>query len=79
MAGPGLAMALAIAWARAMGAFGAVVIVAYYPTSLPLQIWTTFQEAALQPALAYAFLLLVVALPLPLMAYAWSARARRGV
>ncbi len=79
LAGPGLAMALAIAWARAMGAFGAVVIVAYYPTGLPLQIWTTFQEASLQPALAYAFLLLVVALPLPLVAYAWSARARRGV
>jgi molybdate/tungstate transport system permease protein len=77
LAAPGLAMALAVAWARAMGAFGAVIIVAYHPFGLPLQIWTTFQEANLSVALSLAFLLLVVALPLPLAAYAWSARARR--
>jgi molybdate/tungstate transport system permease protein len=77
LAAPGLAMALAISWARAMGAFGAVIIVAYHPFGLPLQIWTTFQEADLHVALSFAFLLLVVALPLPLFAYAWSARARR--
>jgi molybdate/tungstate transport system permease protein len=77
LAAPGLAMALAIAWARAMGAFGAVIIVAYHPFGLPLQIWTTFQEADLHVALSFAFLLLVVALPLPLIAYGWSARARR--
>ena len=40
LARPGLAMALAVAWARAMGAFGAVIIVAYHPYGLPLQIWT---------------------------------------
>jgi len=77
MAAPGLAMALAVAWARAMGAFGAVVIVAYHPTGLPLQIWTTLQETGLPSALPFALVLLVVALPLPLAAYAWSARARR--
>jgi molybdate/tungstate transport system permease protein len=77
LAAPGLAMALAVAWARAMGAFGAVIIVAYHPFGLPLQIWNTFQEADLHTALSYALLLLVVALPLPLIAYAWSARARR--
>ena len=47
LAAPGLAMALAIAWARAMGAFGAVVIIAYHPTALPLQIWTSLQETGL--------------------------------
>jgi molybdate/tungstate transport system permease protein len=78
LAAPGLAMALAVAWARAMGAFGAVIIIAYHPFGLPLQIWTTFQEADLEIALSFAFLLLVVALPLPLVAYAWSARARRS-
>src|SRR5262249_38007311 len=31
LAAPGLASAMAIAWARAMGAFGAVVIIAYHP------------------------------------------------
>ena len=76
LAAPGLAMALAIAWARAMGAFGAVVIIAYHPTGLPLQIWTTLQETGLPSALPFALVLLVVALPLPIAAYIWSARAR---
>lgn len=76
LAAPGLAMALAIAWARAMGAFGAVVIIAYHPTALPLQIWTTLQETGLPSALPFALVLLVVALPLPIAAYVWSARAR---
>jgi len=76
LAAPGLAMALCVAWARAIGAFGAVVIIAYHPTGLPLQIWTTLQETGLPTALPYALVLLVVALPLPLAAYIWSAHAR---
>jgi molybdate/tungstate transport system permease protein len=81
LAAPGLAMALAVAWARAMGAFGAVVIIAYHPYGVPMQIFTTLQETGLPSALPYALVLLVVALPLPLAAYIWSARAggrRRG-
>jgi molybdate/tungstate transport system permease protein len=77
LAAPGLALALAVAWARAMGAFGAVLIIAYHPTGIPLQIYTTLQETGLASALPYALVLLVVALPLPVAAYAWSARAAR--
>jgi molybdate/tungstate transport system permease protein len=77
LAAPGLAMALSIAWARAMGAFGAVIIIAYHPYGIPLQIYTTLQETGLPTALPYALVLLVVALPLPLAAYIWSARAGR--
>ena len=77
LAAPGLAMSLAVAWARAMGAFGAVVIIAYHPTGVPLQIFTTLQETGLASALPFALVLLVVALPLPLCAYIWSARAGR--
>jgi molybdate/tungstate transport system permease protein len=77
LAAPGMAMALAVGWARAMGAFGAVVIIAYHPTGLPLEIWTTLQETGLPTALPFALVLLVVALPLPIAAYVWSARARR--
>jgi molybdate/tungstate transport system permease protein len=76
LAAPGLVMSLAIAWARAMGAFGAVVVIAYHPFGLPLQIWTTLQTTGLASALPFALVLLVVALPLPLAAYVWSARAR---
>ncbi|MCU1491479.1 MAG: binding-protein-dependent transport system inner rane component [Acidimicrobiaceae bacterium] len=77
LAAPGIAAALAVAWARAMGAFGAVLIIAYHPYGLPMQIWTTLQTTGLSSALPYALVLLVVALPLPLAAYAWSSRARR--
>ena len=77
LAAPGLAMALAVAWARAMGAFGAVIIIAYHPYGIPLQIYTTLQETGLASALPFALVLLVVALPLPLAAYTWSARAGR--
>jgi molybdate/tungstate transport system permease protein len=81
LASPGLAMALAVAWARAMGAFGAVIIIAYHPYGLPLQIYTSLEQTGLASALPYALVLLVVALPLPVAAYVWSARAqsrRRG-
>jgi molybdate/tungstate transport system permease protein len=77
LAAPGLAMSLAVSWARAVGAFGAVVIIAYHPFGIPLQIFTTLQETGLYTALPYALILLVVALPLPLAAYVWSARAER--
>ena len=77
LAAPGLANALAVTWARAMGAFGAVLIIAYHPFGLPMQIWVTLQETGLASALPYALVLLVVALPLPVAAYIWSARARR--
>lgn len=78
LAGPGLAGALAMGWARAMGAFGAVLIIAYHPAGLPMQVWLTLQEDGLAAALPFALLLLVVALPLPLVAFGWSARARRA-
>lgn len=77
LAGPGLAMALATGWARAIGAFGAVLIIAYHPYGLPMQIWTTLNETGLSSALPFALVLLVVALPLPVAAYAWSRHARR--
>jgi molybdate/tungstate transport system permease protein len=77
LATPGLAMALSVAWARAMGAFGAVLIIAYHPDGIPLQIYNALQETGLASALPFALVLLVVALPLPLAAYIWSARAGR--
>lgn len=76
LAAPGLVSALAMAWARAMGAFGAVIIIAYHPYGLPMQIWVTLQQSGLAAALPFALVLLVVALPLPLAAYVWTARAR---
>jgi molybdate/tungstate transport system permease protein len=78
LAAPGLAAGLAIAWARAMGAFGAVLIVAYNPAGLPITIDTNFIANGLSGALPFALLLIVAALPVPLIGLLWSARARDG-
>jgi molybdate/tungstate transport system permease protein len=77
LAAPGLATGLAIAWARAMGAFGAVLIVAYNPAGLPIRIDTAFVADGLPGALPFALLLVVAALPVPLLAFLWSAAASR--
>lgn len=76
LAAPGLTESLTLAWARAMGAFGAVIIIAYHPYGLPMQIWTTLNEVGLAQALPFALALVVVALPFPLLAYAWARHAR---
>lgn len=77
LAAPGLVLALSTAWARAIGAFGAVLIVAYHPYGLPLQIFTTLEETGLPSALPFAAVLVLVALPLPLAGYYWSSRVER--
>jgi molybdate/tungstate transport system permease protein len=66
-AAPGLAVGIAMAWARAVGAFGAAIVVAYHPTGLPVDIWIALQEVGLPAAFPLAVILLVVALPLPLV------------
>ena len=76
LAAPGLAAGLAIAWARAMGAFGAVVIVAYNPPGLPMAIDTGLEAFGLNGALPYALLLVIAVLPLPILALLWSSRAQ---
>lgn len=76
LAAPGLAAGLAMSWARAMGAFGAVVIVAYDPPGLPMAIDTGLQGFGLNGALPYGLLLVIAVLPLPLLALLWSSRAR---
>lgn len=74
LAWPGLLAGLAMAFARSVGAFGAVIVVAYYPHTLPVAIWIGLQEQGISQAFPLALLLLLVALPAPLILYFW----RRG-
>ncbi len=73
LASPQLASSLAFAWARSLGAFGAVIVVAYNPHNLPMQIYLSLQDQGLAQSFAYAMLFILVALPVPLIAYSWSA------
>ncbi len=67
----GLTVGIAMAFARALGAFGAVIIVAYDPHTLPVDIWIALEEQGLPTALPLALLLMLIALPLPLLAVLW--------
>lgn len=76
LAGLGLAAALALAWVRALGEFGVVLIIAYYPQGIPVRLWVNLQDTGLQAVYPLLWLFFAVGLPLPLLGGLWS---RRGV
>lgn len=62
----GLAAALSLAWVRAMGEFGIVLIIAYYPQGLPVRLWVDVQDDGIEAVFPLLAIFLLVALPLPL-------------
>jgi len=65
----GLAVALSLAWVRALTEFGAVVITAYYPAGMPVAIWTNLENFGLPAVMPLMVIFLVTALPLPWLAH----------
>ena len=63
----GLAAAVALAWVRALGEFGVVLIVAYYPQGIPVKLWTNLQDSGLPAVYPLLWVFFLVALPLPLL------------
>ena len=61
LAGPGILAGVTLTFARAIGEFGATMMVAYYPRTMPVQIWVAFVGLGLENAYPVAFLLLVIA------------------
>jgi molybdate/tungstate transport system permease protein len=61
----GFAAALSLAWVRALGEFGAVIVTAYYPSGMPVQIWINLQDAGMPAVLPLLVVFLLTALPLP--------------
>jgi molybdate/tungstate transport system permease protein len=61
LAWPGIAAGITLAWIRALGEFGATLIVAYNPHSLPVYMWVMFESNGLIGALPVAFLLVLLA------------------
>ncbi len=78
LAGLGLAAGVALAWVRALGEFGIVLIVAYYPQGIPVKLWVNLQDTGLQAVYPLLWLFFLIGLPLPLLLGAWSRRAQRG-
>lgn len=61
LAGPGILAGVTLAFARAMGEFGATMMMAYYPRTMPVQIWVAFKGLGLDNAYPVAILLVVIA------------------
>ena len=70
----GLAVAFSIAWVRALGEFGAVVVTAYYPSGMPVQLWVNLQSFGLPAVMPLLLVFLVTALPLPWVAHLLAQR-----
>ena len=75
LSAPGIALGAAMAWSRAIGAFGAPIVVSYHPAGLPVGIWITLEDFGLPAAMALALVLVVAALPLPLLVTGWARHA----
>lgn len=70
----GLAVALSLAWVRALTEFGAIVVTAYYPAGMPVALWTALENFGLPAVMPLLVIFLITALPLPWLAYVWAQR-----
>ena len=61
LAGRGILAGVTLAFARAAGEFGATLMLAYYPRTLPVEIWATFQRSSLEAAFPVAIVLVAIA------------------
>ncbi|RRJ33582.1 ABC transporter permease [Halocatena pleomorpha] len=60
LAMPGIVAGMALAFARAMGEFGATMIMAYHPETMPVRIWLAFSGRGVDTAFPIAILLVLV-------------------
>lgn len=61
LAWPGIAAGITLAWIRALGEFGATLVMAYNPHSLPVYMWVKFESDGLDGAMPVAFWLVLAA------------------
>lgn len=76
LAALGLVAGLALGWVRAMGEFGIVMVVAYFPQGIPVKLWTNLQNTGLSAVYPLLWLFFLIAMPLPLLLGLWSRRFR---
>lgn len=62
----GLLAGLAMAWVRVIGEFGIVMIFAYFPQGMPVQLYINLQNDGLDSVYWLVWILLLSALPFPL-------------
>lgn len=67
LAWPGVLAGLTLCFARAIGEFGATLMMAYYPRTMPVQIWVAFTTQGLARAFPAAAVLAGIALAVLLL------------
>jgi molybdate/tungstate transport system permease protein len=65
-----------LAWVRALGEFGIVLILAYYPQGIPVKLWVNLQDIGLPAVYPLLWVFFLVAMPLPLLLGLASRRQR---
>ncbi|MBD5656283.1 MAG: ABC transporter permease subunit [Candidatus Eremiobacteraeota bacterium] len=70
----GFAVALSLAWVRALTEFGAVAITAYYPAGMPVALWTGLENYGLPAVMPLLVVFLITALPFPWLAHLLAQR-----
>lgn len=61
LAWPGILAGITLTFSRALGEFGATVMLAYYPRTMPVEIWVSFTTLGLDAAFPVAVVLVCVA------------------
>jgi len=74
----GLATALSLAWVRALGEFGAIMVTAYYPHGMPVQLWVNLQDNGLGAVMPLLVVFLLTALPFPWALHLFSRQRRHA-
>ncbi len=75
----GLASAVALAWVRAVGEFGIVMIFAYFPQGMPVKLYTNLQNDGVDAVYTLVWVLLLVTLPVPLFCFMQARKRERSV
>lgn len=73
----GLATGLAIAWVRAVGEFGIVLVFSYFPQGIPVKLYINLQNDGVNAVYSLIWLLLLFTLPFPLWCLATGRQWRR--
>ncbi len=58
-----------LAWVRAVGEFGIVMIFAYFPQGIPVKLYTNLQNDGVDAVYTLLWMLLLVTLPLPMVCF----------
>lgn len=61
LAWPGIAAGITLAWVRTLGEFGATLVMAYHPNTVPVFLWVQLTGEGLRAALPLALVLMALA------------------